>query len=37
MEFIKLGKRYIVKNSNGNKMKKKELENKELILKDITG
>lgn len=40
MEFIKLGKRYLIKNSNGRIVDEKtkfELENKELILKDITG
>lgn len=40
MEFIKNGKNYIVKNSNGRVVTEKEkleLENKELILKDITG
>jgi hypothetical protein len=40
MEFIKLGKRYLIKNSNGRIVDEKtklELENKELVLKDITG
>ena len=40
MEFVKIGKRYRVKNSNGRivtEKEKLELENKELILKDITG
>lgn len=40
MEFIKLGKRYLIKNSNGRivtEKEKLELENKELVLKDITG
>lgn len=40
MEFIKHGKNYIIKNSNGRivtEKEKLELENKELILKDITG
>ena len=40
MEFIKLGKKYLIKNSNGRIVDEKtklELENKELILKDITG
>jgi hypothetical protein len=40
MEFIKLGKRYLIKNSNGRivtEKEKLELENKELIIKDITG
>ena len=40
MEFIKIGKRYLIKNSNGRVVDEKtklELENKELILKDITG
>lgn len=39
-EFVKLGKNYIVKNSNGRIVSEKEkiqMENKELILKDITG
>jgi hypothetical protein len=39
MEFIKLGKRYLIKNSNGRIVDEKtklELENKELIIKDIT-
>lgn len=40
MEFIKLGKKYLIKNSNGRIIDEKtklELENKELITKDITG
>lgn len=40
MKFIKLGKRYLIKNSNGRVVDEKtklELENKELIIKDITG
>lgn len=40
MEFIKLGKRYLIKNSNGrivSEKEKLELENNELIIKDITG
>ena len=40
MEFVKIGKRYLVKNSNGRIVDEKtklELENRELILKDITG
>lgn len=40
MEFIKLGKKYLIKNSNGRIVDEKtkfELENKELIIKDITG
>jgi hypothetical protein len=40
MEFIKLGKNYLIKNSNGKVVDEKtklELENKELVLKDITG
>lgn len=39
-EFIKYGKNYLVKNSNGrivSEEKKIKMENKELILKDITG
>lgn len=39
-EFIKYGDKYIVKNSNGRIVSEKEkiqMENKELILKDITG
>ena len=38
MEFIKLGKRWLVKNSGGrivSEKEKLELENKELVLKDI--
>ena len=40
MEFIKLGKRFLIKGSNGRVVSEKEkleLENKELVLKDITG
>ena len=40
MEFIKVGKNYMMKNSNGrivSEKEKLELENKELIIKDITG
>ena len=40
MEFIKLGKKYLIKNSNGRIVDEKtklELENKEFIIKDITG
>lgn len=40
MEFIKIGKKYLIKNSNGRIVDEKtklELENKELVLKDITG
>lgn len=40
MEFVKLGKNYLIKNSNGKVVSEKEkieLENKELIFKDITG
>lgn len=40
MEFIKKGKNYLIKNSNGKVVDEKtklELENKELIIKDITG
>jgi hypothetical protein len=39
MEFIKIGKNYMIKNSNGrivSEKEKLELENKELIIKDIT-
>lgn len=39
-EFVKYGDKYIVKNSNGRIVSEKEkiqMENKELILKDITG
>ena len=39
MEFIKKGKNYLIKNSNGRVVDEKtklELENKELVLKDIT-
>ena len=38
MEFIKIGKKYLIKNSNGRivtEKEKLELENHELILKDI--
>lgn len=38
MEFIKVGKNYMIKNSNGrivSEKEKLELENKELIIKDI--
>ena len=38
MEFIKKGKNYLIKNSNGRVVDEKtklELENKELVLKDI--
>jgi len=40
MEFVKIGKNYMIKNSNGrivSEKEKLELENKELILKDIKG
>lgn len=40
MEFVKVGKNYMLKNSNGRIITEKEklqLENKELILKDIEG
>ena len=40
MEFIKVGKNYLIKNGNGRIVSEKEklqLENKELILKDIKG
>lgn len=39
MEFIKVGKNYMVKGSNGRIVSEKEklqLENEELVLKDIT-
>lgn len=39
MEFIKKGKNYLIKNSNGRVVSEEEklkLENNELILKDIT-
>ena len=39
-QFVKIGKNYLVKNSNGRIVSEKEkiqMENKELILKDITG
>lgn len=38
MEFIKVGKNYMIKNSNGRIVSEKEklqLENEELIIKDI--
>lgn len=38
MEFIKVGKNYLIKNSNGKivtEKEKLELENKELVLEDI--
>ena len=38
MEFVKLGKRYLIKGSNGKVISEKEkleLENKELTLKDV--
>lgn len=38
MEFIKVGKKYMIKNSNGriiNEKEKLELENEELIIKDF--
>lgn len=38
MEFIKVGKNYMIKNSNGRIISEKEklqLENEELIIKDI--
>lgn len=40
MEFLKIGKRYLIKHSNGRIVDEKtklELENKELIIKDIEG
>ena len=40
MEFIKVGKNYLIKNGNGRIVSEKEklqLENNELILKDIKG
>lgn len=40
MEFVKVGKNYMIKGSNGrivSEKEKLELENKELIIKDITG
>lgn len=40
MEFVKLGDKYLIKNSNGrvvSESEKLQIENKELILKDITG
>jgi len=38
MEFVKVGKNYLIKGSNGkivSEKEKLELENKELVLKDI--
>ena len=38
MEFVKIGKNYLIKNSNGkivNEKEKLELENKELVIQDI--
>lgn len=38
MEFVKVGKNYMIKNSNGrivSEKEKLELENKELIIEDI--
>jgi len=40
MEFVKIGKKYLIKGSNGRVISEKEklqLENKELVLKDIQG
>lgn len=40
MEFIKVGKNYMIKNGNGRIVSEKEklqLENQELIIKDIKG
>ena len=40
MEFVKVGKNYMIKSSNGRIVSEKEklqLENKELVLKDIKG
>lgn len=40
MEFVKIGKNYMVKGSNGRIVSEKEklqLENNELVLKDIKG
>ena len=40
MEFIKVGKNYMIKGSNGRIVSEKEklqLENKELVIKDIKG
>lgn len=40
MDFIKIGKRFLIKGSNGrivSEKEKLELENKELIIQDITG
>ena len=38
MEFVKIGKNYLIKNSNGkivSEKEKLELENKELVIQDI--
>ena len=38
MEFIKIGKNYMIKNSNGkivSELEKLEIENKQLVLEDI--
>ena len=40
MEFVKVGNNYMIKNSNGrivSEKEKLELENKELVIKDIEG
>lgn len=40
MEFVRVGKNYMIKNSNGRIVSEKEmlqLQNKELIIKDIEG
>ena len=40
MEFVKVGKNYLIKGSNGRVVSEKEklqLENKELVLQDIKG
>lgn len=40
MEFVKVGKNYLIKGSNGRVVSEKEklmLENKELVIKDIKG
>lgn len=40
MEFVKVGKNYMIKGSNGRIVSEKEkiqLENRELVLKDIEG
>lgn len=40
MEFVKVGKNYMIKGSNGRIVSEKEmlqLQNEELIIKDITG